>query len=231
MPSLITNQITTVPILSLFVAGSLALTCRSSLAQTTFPQLQPAVEFYQNNQNLQPSQNAFQRYVVYVDSDNSQILQRVRQIESSAYIRQYNGSNIIQLGVFSNLSNAQQRVRELQVNGINGARILQFSNQGQETSIIPFNSNSNDAVILRNNQQFIQAKNFYVVIPTNINSLGFLGQEIQRKIGTNANIFLRSQPLGPHIAIGGFRTRTEAEQWNDYMRKLGYGNARVYYGK
>ncbi len=62
------------------------------------PQLQTtqAIEFTRNSQNYQPSQTKqisqynqdFERYFVYVDGYNPQTLQRIRQVESSAYFRQ-----------------------------------------------------------------------------------------------------------------------------------------------
>ncbi|MBD2293670.1 hypothetical protein H6G06_09250 [Anabaena sphaerica FACHB-251] len=238
MPSFITHQITTLPILSSLVVGYLALTCQDSLAQTRLPQLQPAeaVEFNQNNQNYQPSQTTqisqygqdFERYVVYVDSDNSQILQRVRQIESSAYIRQFNGRNIIQSGVFSKPYNAEQRVRELELNGISGAGILNFSNQ-EQTSY--YSTGRDDFRNVSPSVRREQAKYYYVIIPSSSKNLRFLRQEIQQKIDGNTNVFMRTQPRGAHIAVGGFKERQEAEQWNNYIRNLGYRNARVYYGK
>ncbi|WP_177176149.1 hypothetical protein [Trichormus sp. NMC-1] len=108
------------------------------IGQSALPQLKPmpALEFNQYNQNSdsysttqisQYNQN-FERYFVYVDSSNMQILQRVRQVESNAYIREYNGRNVIQSGIFSRQSNAQQRVRELELKGVNGARVVSFSN-------------------------------------------------------------------------------------------------------
>ncbi|TAF08647.1 MAG: hypothetical protein EAZ77_06790 [Nostocales cyanobacterium] len=214
-------------------------------SQQALPQLRPTapVEFDQNNQNYQRSQNTqvsqygqnFERYVVYVDSDNSQILQRVRKIESSAYIRQFNGRNIIQSGVFSEPYNAQQRVKELELKGISGAGILNFSNQEQLSYYsgreIPYYSTRDDVRNVSSTARREQPKFYYVIIPTSSNNLRFLGEQIQRKIDGNTNVFLRTQPRGAHIAVGGFKDRQEAEQWNNYIRNLGYGNARVYYGK
>lgn len=219
--------------------------------QQVVPELEPReiVEFYENNQNFPSSQTTlisqsgenFQRYLVYVDSDNMQILEQVRQIEKTAYIRQFNGRNIIQSGVFSKASNAERRVRELELNGVSDARILNFSNQEPiayvSKSKIPSSSDLNRENVdnFRNNVvpniQENQIKAYYVIIPTSDKNLLSVGQEIKRKIGTDTNVFLRNQPRGTHIAVGSFKNRSEAQQWNNYLLNLGYKNARVYYGK
>ncbi|WP_353932478.1 hypothetical protein WJM97_07800 [Okeanomitos corallinicola TIOX110] len=268
MPNLIKQRISNLPILSLFLGGCLVLIPHSSQAQQTLPnlyqidpyqqtlqQLQPQptqiVDFdtnnqiYQTNPTTQINQNQqnFDKYIVYIDSDNRGLLQRVKQIESTAYIREVNGKKIIQSGVFTRPDNAQRRVKELELNGITGAGIFGSSNSGQMSyysdRVMPdynyFYKNPNSSSFNSNNPSpnivQKQANYYYVVIPTSLNNLNFLGQEIQQKIGGNANVFPRNQPRGTHIAVGAFRERSDAEQWNDYLKSLGYGNARVYYGK
>jgi len=177
------------------------------LAQRT-QQVQPG-ELNQYNRN-------FERYFVYVDSSDFQVLQRVKQVESNAYIRNYNGRNVIQSGVFHKESNAQIRVRELELNGVFGAKIVNAAN----LEVIPNNPN-----------QQKERKYYYIVIPSHHNNLRSFGTEIRQKISANINVFMRTQPRGPHIAIGPFSDKSEAEIWNSYFQNSGYGNARVYYGK
>jgi len=69
------------------------------------------------------------------------------------------------------------------------------------------------------------------VIPGRSQDLPIIEDKIRRNIGQSAAILQRNQPLGSHIAVGRFTQRTQAEQWNSYLRNLGFGNARVYYGK
>jgi hypothetical protein len=255
---------------SLFIGSSLAIIPQNGAAQAQFnqyqdrsdlnqilttaqalPQLQPtqAIEFSQNRQKYQPSQTKqfsqynqdFERYFVYVDGDNPQTLQRIRQIESSAYVRQYSGRTIIQAGVFSKPFNAQQRVKELELNGIPGARFVGFSNNGtggennpiysSNSSQVSYYSPSYNDSITRINYSQKNPTSYYVIIPSSPNNLRNLGEQVRRSIGQNSNVWMRTQPRGAHIAVGPFSERPEAEQWNDYIKKLGYGNARVYYGK
>ncbi|MBE9259510.1 hypothetical protein [Dolichospermum sp. LEGE 00246] len=241
MPILRVGRFTSLPVFSLLISGSWMFLGEYSwvqaqipnnipiLAQGTLPYPQdisidqqpssqlPSVKLYQS-QGIQYSQynQGFDRYFVYVDSNNSQVLQRVRQIETNAYIRNYNGRKVIQSGVFNGQSNAKQRVRELELNGIPGAKIV-----------------DSDNIELSNTQNYQQENrnSYYVVIPSNSNRLISLGTEIRQRVSININVFRRSQPLGSHIAVGPFSDRLEAEQWNNYLKNSGYGNARVYYGK
>ncbi|WP_392481251.1 hypothetical protein [Nostoc sp. C110] len=195
----------------------------------------------QSNQNFQPPQTTqfsqynqnFERYLVYVDSSDFQTLQAIRQIEPSAYIREYQGRNVIQSGVFNRVSNAQERVNELQSRGIYSARIISFGN-GQEIDVgnrgfIGERSNINPPK---------QASRYYVVIPTTQEQLSAIAEQIRQNLarfsqdlGRSGAVLERTQPRGPHVAVGPFADRFQAEEWNKYLRNIGYRNARVFYGK
>lgn len=261
MPTLRVNCFTSLPIFSLLISGSWVFVCEYSpvqaqtsnnmpiFAQATLPylqeiainqqplpQLQPE-KFYQSQgtQYSQYNQN-FDRYFVYVDSNNYEILQRVRQIEPNAYIRNYKGRKVIQSGVFNGQSNAQKRVRELEFNGISGAKIVNSENieltpNYSVQPVMSYNAPGYNDQNYPNNYQQEKRNSYYVVIPGNANNLRSLGTEIRQKVSININVFRRTQPLGTHIAVGPFSDRLEAEQWNSYLKNSGYGNARVYYGK
>jgi hypothetical protein len=221
------------------------------------PQLPPAQpgQTFQPEQNFQPDQPAqifqpqpsqpsnysqynqnFERYLVYVDASDFQTLQQIRQFEPSAYIREYQGRRVIQSGVFSRVSNAQQRVNELQSRGIYGARIMSSGN-GQEINSFNgsnrgFNSDRPYANVPK------QVSRYYVAIPTTSEKLSGVAQEIRQNLaqfsqnlGQNGGVLERTQPRGPHVAVGPFVERLQAEEWNKYLRRLGYRDARVYYGK
>jgi hypothetical protein len=198
----------------------------------------------QNNQiepNFQPSQPAqfsqynqnFERYLVYVDGSDFQTLQAIRRIEPSAYIRQYQGRNIIQSGVFNRVSNAQQRVNELQSRGIYNARIISIAN-GQEIDV----GDRGFVGDRRNINANRPVSRYYVVIPTTSEQLSAIAAQIRQNLGRfsqdlgqSGGIIERTQPRGPHVAVGPFSDRFQAGEWNKYLRNIGYGNARVYYGK
>ncbi len=217
------GQFTSLPILSLLVSGCWAFLCEYSPVQAQIPN------------NSQYNQN-FERYFVYVDSSDYQTLQRIRQIEQNAYIRNYNGRKVIQSGVFNGQSNAQKRVGELKSNGINGAKIVNYENieltpNYSDQPIMPFDNSGYNRQNYTNNYQQEKINSYYVVIPSNGKNLRSLGTDIRQKVSLNINVFRRNQPRGAHIAVGPFSDRNEAEQWNNYLQNSGYGNARVYYGK
>ncbi|HYW21541.1 MAG TPA: hypothetical protein VE956_20010 [Nodularia sp. (in: cyanobacteria)] len=246
MYSHISGKFTAFQIMPLFLGTCLALIPQSSPAQMRvnntvvqslppLPNLQPipAVEFNQYNQNFQPYQQPvqvnqynqnFQRYLVYVDSNNSQILQQVRRIEPGAYIRQYQGRSVIQSGIFSQQINAENRVRELQSYGINNARIINFTN-GQEIGVVA--PGRQPTPTLPNQRK----ESYYAVIPGDVRELPFIADNIRQRSGQYNVVLERQQPRGSHVAVGPFTSRKDAELWNKYLRELGYGNARVYYGK
>ncbi|MBH8561142.1 hypothetical protein I8748_02925 [Nostoc sp. CENA67] len=202
------------------------------------PQLQPSqsVQEFGPSQSVQefvPSQSVqfnqygqygqnFQRYLVYVDNYNYQTLQQVRRIEPGAYIRSYQGRSVIQSGVFSRLSGAQERVRQLQSYGIYGAQIVSSGNAQQ----IPTYPNRGDRDVYRR-----QSSSYYVAIPAKSEELPAIAQRIRQSTGLYGFILQRQSPRGPHVAVGPFPRRTEAEEWNNRLHNLGFGDARVYYGK
>ncbi|MEH2278295.1 MAG: hypothetical protein V7K40_26795 [Nostoc sp.] len=189
-----------------------------------FQPSQPA-QFSQYNQN-------FERYSVYVDSSDFQTLQAIRRIEPSAYIRYYQGRNVIQSGVFNRVSNAQQRVRELQSRGIYNVRISTANGQEIDGGNRGFAGDRNNINPPR------QASRYYVVIPTTQQELPAIAAKIRQNLGPYSQdlgrsgaVLERTQPRGPHVAVGPFLERFQAQEWNKYLRNIGYGNARVYYGK
>ncbi|MBD2610440.1 hypothetical protein H6G94_03980 [Nostoc punctiforme FACHB-252] len=199
-------------------------------------------EIYQPEQNFQPSQPTqfsqynqnFERYLVFVDASDFQTLEQIRRLEPSAYVREYQGRNVIQSGVFSRVSNAQQRVNELQSRGIYGARIISFAN-GQETGYFDAGNRSSDR---RSANIPKQVSRYFVAIPTTSQELPAIAAQIRQtlaqfsqNLGRSGGVLERTQPRGPHVAVGPFADRVQAEEWNKYLRNIGYRNARVYYGK
>ncbi|MEB3218729.1 MAG: hypothetical protein VKN72_21185 [Nostocales cyanobacterium 94392] len=173
--------------------------------------------------NSQYSQNA-ETYLVIVDNSDPRILQQVRFVEPTAFTGNFQGRSVIQAGVFSRLNNAQERIRQLQAYGI-GSRIYSQST-GREIV------NSNNGSSPRDNSTRQTNKYYYVAIPEKPDKLFEIENQIrQSAAGNSVGITVRNSPRGPHVAVGPFAGRLQAQQWNYYIRSLGLNDARVYYGK
>lgn len=176
-----------------------------------YPQVVPSIRDQQNSLN-------FERYLVVVDGNNYETLERIRLIEPTAYIRNFQGRAVIQAGIFSKASNAQQRVQELTNYGIYQAQVISFVD-GQET---PYNPNTN-------NPRSQKSHNYYVAIPASSTDIPAIADRIRSNIGQKVSVSAKNQPHGSHLAVGPFAKRSQAEEWNRYLHKLGFGNSRVYY--
>ncbi|MGA7938013.1 MAG: hypothetical protein WCA35_30975, partial [Kovacikia sp.] len=58
------------------------------------------------------------RYLVYVNGDSPYLLQQVRTVEPKAFVQQYQGRQVIQVGTFSDETNAQRQVEALKSQGV-----------------------------------------------------------------------------------------------------------------
>jgi hypothetical protein len=67
-----------------------------------------------------------ERYLVIVNGSSPRLLTQVRRIESDAFIQEYQGNRVIQIGLFNDVNNAQDQVDLLAAAGIN-AEIWQVS--------------------------------------------------------------------------------------------------------
>ena len=157
--------------------------------------------------------NPDQRYLVYVERA-SLYLQKVRQLEPDAFVRQYQGRYVIQVGVFNREADAKQRVRELKSRGISSQIVRLSSKQATELG-----KNS---------------KSYFVVIPSSRRELPLLHERVKRLRADAGDhrviVSQREQPLGPHVRVGPFLEREQAERWNRYLQKMGVRHGRVYYG-
>lgn len=162
--------------------------------------------------NASPPKANLESYLVYVDAASLPTLQQVRQLEPKAFVRQYNGHSVIQTGIFSKNSNAQQQAKALQSRGIE-ARIVSLAT-GEETN---YDKNSNS---------------YFVVIPGSREDLPAIEKSVkQLKLDSLVNISQKEQPRGLHVRVGPFVERSQAEQLNRYMLDSGLKNARVYFGR
>lgn len=197
------------------------------LAQTQYAQSE-----FDFNSQFNPNSES---YLVIVDNTDANLLQQVQIVEPTAFAGDFLGRSVIQAGVFTRLDNAQERIRQLQALGV-GSRIYS-RNTGRE---IANSSDGNfsapgtvsDPIARNDNSRSERKKFYYVAIPDKPDKLFQIENQIKQSAGGNTvGVFVRNAPRGPHVAVGPFAGRLQAEQWNYYIRSLGLNNARVYYGK
>jgi hypothetical protein len=70
---------------------------------------------------------------------------------------------------------------------------------------------------------------FYVVIPTSAANLQTLSAQVIQLGTPGDRVQARTEPRGPHVAVGPFADRGLAEQWSDFYRSAGIGGSRVFY--
>lgn len=201
-------------------------------SENVTPTNTPQIEFSQNNGTPIPVEYEYQNpqvspaysnstaintiYRVEVPSENELLLQSVRAVEPTAFIRR--GEGVIQVGLFQNTTNAQNMIQKLSAQGIT-ARIVQISNSNLAT----LNTSS------LNIYGEIENEGYFVVIPGEMNLLATLANKVKQSGVPNNVLRLRAAPLGPHVAVGPFTQRNEAERWNNHLRSAGL-DARVYFG-
>lgn len=198
----------------------------------TLAQLQYAQSEYDFNSQYNPNSES---YLVIVDNTNSALLERVRLVEPTAFAGEFIGRSVIQAGVFRRLDNAQERIRQLEAYNI-GSRIYSRTT-GREIANSYGGDFSNpggvsDPIARNDNRSQKRIRYYYVAIPDKPDKLFQIENQIKQSAGgQSVGVAVRNAPRGPHVAVGPFAGRLQAEQWNYYIRSLGLNNARVYYGK
>ena len=147
-------------------------------------------------------------YRVYVNGDSSLLLQQVRAIEPTAFVQTHQGRRVIQVGLFGNEVNAQQKVALLASRGIQA----ELTNElvGSPLSSAP------------------QAKGYYVVIPANEADLPQIRDQALRLGVPQQLLSLRDRPLGTHVAIGPFPQKKDAAEVEAYLHTGGL-DGRIYF--
>lgn len=182
-------------------------------------------------------------YLVYIPRDDRRIMERVRLVEPEAFFSIYRGRRVIQAGVFGIRSNAQRRARELERDGVRAAiatleetRPIDSFEDGFDGEPIPFDENIFDDNISSGpfplppltNGPLDTGSGYIVVIPGSRPDLAIIANlAVEAGISEN-EIAFREEPIGTHVAIGPFPTRTNAQQESDLLRGFGL-DARVYY--
>lgn len=200
----------------------------------SFPPARQEYDYQTPNSPLQPSipTQASNLYRVDIYGASPSLLLQVQQIEPGAFVRR--GEGVIQAGVFADEANAQFRVRELEAQGI-PARLTaigtgvdaDLGNPGGFSVDNPDNPErlSSEGSAFRRTA----GRAYFVVIPGKLRDLPDIAAEVVRMGVREDEVTQREAPRGPHVAIGPFNQRENADRWSRYFRSVGM-DARVYFG-
>ncbi len=163
-------------------------------------------------------------YVVYTEEDTALNLARVQQIVPSAIRRQVGDRSVIQVGAFDSSTQAQQWTRVLAAQGI-PAKVGLIPTDSQ-TPLAP-----SRLISERELSRGFESRGYYVVIPSNRQNLTALADQVGQLMGGQAQVQTKTAPFGPHIAVGPWRDRAEAERWSLLIRNSGFRNTRVFFNR
>lgn len=152
------------------------------------------------------------RYLVYVNSRRSELLQQIQRLNPEAGFGRFRGAQIIQAGLFDQREAAERRSRQLAARGISS----------QVAAVTVRDQSSSDLNNTRNGV-------YYVVIPGSERDLDEAMATVQATVGSQTQIRRRDRPRGLHLAIGPFQERQTAERLGDRLRRRGLSQTRVHY--
>ena len=200
----------------------------------SFPPNRREYDFQSPDLPLPPSTptQASSLYRVDIYGASPSLLLQVQQIEPGAFVRR--GEGVIQAGVFADEANAQLRVRELEAQGI-PARLSTIGN-GLDAGLgnpgqFSVDNPDNPERLSREDSAFRRTaeRGYFVVIPGKLRDLPDIAAEVVRMGVRENEVTQKEAPRGPHVAIGPFNERENADRWSRYFRSVGM-DARVYFG-
>jgi hypothetical protein len=192
---------------------------------STSPNPPPAgreLNFQAPNLPIPPSRptRASNLYRVDIFGDSPLLLSQVQRLDPEAFVRQ--GEGVIQAGVFADQFKAQSRVRALEAQGIRARVTIVAAGAGAE-------SVNSRRVLSDSPQDSFASRSYFVIIPGQARDLPEIAAEVVRQGVSRAAVSQRTAPRGPHVAVGPFDSRREADRWSSYFRSVGM-DARVYFG-
>lgn len=204
---------------------------------------------------LQPeAERPSSAYLVYVPGDSPLLLAQVQRVESSAFVDDRDGQQVIQAGVFREENRAQQQILALQQQGIEAQmqRVTRstpptadqpeaVAMNGLPPDLLPevavpqqveFGQPLDFPIAPASSAVAVRSSSYYVVVPGRRSNLPDIANLVTL-LGGGLNVSEdevqeRGAPRGPHVLVGPFVDRRTASRWNRYFRDFGL-DARVYY--
>lgn len=201
------------------IVGTLPLPINPALAQPTVDALPPPPPFQPLEASPTPSPSApftpieqtFQAtpmppevtpisYRVIVNGDSPLLLQQVQRLEPQAFVARHREQPVIQVGAFTQESNARQKIAMLQAQGIQAEIVTATPSSG-----------------------------FFVVIPGKREDLPGIRDRVLQLGIEGGKVTEQESPLGPHVRVGPFESRVTADSQKQLLRESGGLDARLYY--
>ncbi len=184
------------------------------------------------------------RVIVLVNGSSPLLLQQVRAIVPNAFIAQYQRQRMIQTGTFSSIVNAQRQVNSLRAQGIDatiltgnqglavgsGSNHLPTGQPAPHSVSPPPRPASTPGARMGDDRRTTAISPYLVIIPGSSQDLDPLTAQAVRLGVRRDAIQQRKAPLGPHLEIGPFTQRQDAEESNRYLRQKGM-DARVFFNR
>jgi hypothetical protein len=175
-----------------------------------------------------PSQAGIGQYRVIVENGSPSVLQQVRSIQPDAFAQTVEGRRIIQAGVFNTEDRARQQVERLADQGIN-ARVTTQPGQAMSTERTFEGTTPDESLTASRESNY--GGSYYVVVPGSRSKLPIYYSRTIQLGYAQSLVQLRDEPKGPHLSVGPFSNRRQAERVSGELRARGNLDARVLYDR
>jgi hypothetical protein len=172
-------------------------------------------------------------YRIIVDSADSGVLARVKQVDRAAFFQSFaDNRSRIQAGAFSSEAGARDRLNALARIGIPATA---YNNQGQPVASTganpPSNPGSGTPTVPFDAPRSAKKmpKGYYAIVPINRDQVGITFEALRKLNIAEEFINVGEELHGWHVAVGVYNTRQAAETMSQYLRRNGGFDARTYY--
>jgi hypothetical protein len=172
-------------------------------------------------------------YRIIVDSADSGVLARVKQVDRAAFFQSFaDNRSRIQAGAFSSEAGARDRLNALARIGIPATA---YNNQGQVVASTggnpPVNTGSGTQTVPFDAPRSAKKmpKGYYAIVPINRDQVGITFEAL-RKLNIAEEFINVGEALhGWHVAVGVYDNRQAAETMSQFLRRNGGFDSRTYY--
>ncbi|HIK18540.1 MAG TPA: hypothetical protein IGS53_25100 [Leptolyngbyaceae cyanobacterium M33_DOE_097] len=149
------------------------------------------------------------RYMVYVNGNSPYLLQQIRLVEPDAFVQTFQGEPVIQVGMFDTEQAAQ-------------AQSKRFADYGLKADVATVEISAPSGEF--------SDRGYVVVIPSRQTEFASLTSQLTRLGIPEQVIQAKLAPIAPHLQLGPYRDRQDAEFVSRSLRRNGL-DARLYFSR